>query len=78
MTRKKPISETPASVRALRPHLAPSRPFHRALWPDGAFRAASPDANRSNNRIDELDAQRAWQHHIDAGRIEVGETAPRA
>ena len=52
MTRKKPISEPPAPVRAQRPHLA-------------------PEANRSNNRIDELDAQRAWQHQIDAGLLKV-------
>ena len=52
MTRKKPISEPPASVRAQRPHPA-------------------PDANRSINRIEELDDQLAWQHHIAAGRIEV-------
>ena len=29
----------------------------------------APDANRSNHRIDELDAQRAWQHHTDAGQL---------
>ncbi|HET9337026.1 MAG TPA: hypothetical protein VFO12_11550 [Sphingomicrobium sp.] len=31
----------------------------------------APDANCSNNRIDELDAQRAWQNHIDARLLKV-------
>lgn len=31
----------------------------------------APDASRSNLRVDELDAQRAWRHHIDTGRIVV-------
>ena len=31
----------------------------------------APDANRSNVRIDELDAQNSWQHHIDTGLLKV-------
>lgn len=56
MTRKKPISEPPASVRTQRPRLA-------------------PDANRSFHRVDELDAQNSWQHHIDAGLLPRPEPA---
>ena len=29
------------------------------------------EVNRSNVRVDELDAQLAWQHHIDAGLLKV-------
>lgn len=52
MTRKKPISELPVSVRAQRPRLA-------------------PDVNQSNSSVDLLDAQLAWQQHIDAGLLKV-------
>lgn len=33
--------------------------------------AQTNDADRSNNRIAEFDAQREWEAHIAAGRIEV-------
>jgi hypothetical protein len=38
--------------------------------PSSAPRQAA-EANRSNQRIDQLDAQLAWMAHIDAGRIQV-------
>ena len=31
----------------------------------------APDVNRSNNSIDELNAQLSWQHRIDTGLLKV-------
>lgn len=43
--------------------------------PSAFVRAQRPrlatEANRSNHRIDELDAQNAWLAHIAAGRFEI-------
>lgn len=47
----------------------------RISEPPAHVRAQLPrlasEANRSNNRIDVLDVQNNWQHHIDTGLLKV-------
>ena len=80
MARKKPISERSPFVRPSA-DIPSALSRRRSLQVGFAQRPSlAPDWNRSNHRIDELDAQSAWAAHtcpeprrrIAAGRIEIG------